>query len=659
MATRTDDEPRGRRADDPGPFAVVETLDRAVYAVFAGRADRSRHDRDRKRYRAADLRVGFDRYLARAYALSWLAGLWVAALVAVGGLAVPADLLATVAAVAHRGLPLVERLPVPDLPRPGVALALGLFAGALAKRGTVRFAGTYLRWVASARKAAIERTLPGAVRYLRALATGSDDGRTLLRQVAEADAYGETSAAFRRVLNRAALTGSLDEGLRRVARDTPSRETLAPFLLKFREHADQGADALSQYLEMESRMLSHQQARARQRAEDFLELVAELFVVLLVLPALLVVVVTVLAVLAPGLSAPMATPLGTTTPRALLAYGSAGFVLLVGAGATALVASLQPPSAAPPSHERPGGLGTLLTALRTPASAAAVFLLPAAAVLGLALRLGYPPPRACLLAYVAYGLPVGLVAVRRARLDDAKDREIQDFVHAVAGRVTLGRPFADAVAAVARETDLGALSDDVDDLAYRLDLAEAPVQPSDGTDGSTAGGTAADSRTAALDAFVDSVGTPLAEQTIGLVTGALELGGDPEAAFETLQTEVGRLRHERKALRSSMMVYVAVGWTTALLVVGIVLAVHGHVLDGFAQLSAVQEAGGSAAATALDPDAVDRARSGRRFYWVAQATMLACGWFAGTAARGRYEALLHSAALALVCHVAFAAAGVV
>jgi archaellum biogenesis protein FlaJ (TadC family) len=576
----------------------------------------------------------------------------VTALVALVALAVPADLLAGAAAVANEGFPLVERLSTPALPRVPVALALGLLAGALARRGTLALAGTYLRWRAASRRTAIERTLPGAVRYLRALATGSDDGRTLLRQVAEADAYGETSASFRRVLNRAALTGSLDAGLRRVARDTPSRETLAPFLLKFREHADQGADALANFLEMESRMLSHRQARARQRAEDFLELVGELFVVLLVLPALLVVVVTVLAVLAPGLSAPMRTPLGTTTPRAVLAYGSAGFVLVVGAGATALVASLQPPSAAPPTYERPGALGTLLTALRNPASAAVVAVVPAAGVLAAALALNYGVVRALLLAYVAYGLPVGLVAVRRARLDDAKDREIRDFVHAVAGRVTLGRSFADAVASVARETDLGALEPDVEDLAYRLELAAAPGDgPADAA--------AADARTAALDAFVDSVGTPLAEQTIGLVTGALELGGDPEAAFETLQTEVGRLRYERKSLRSSMMVYVVVGWTTALLVVGIVLAVHGHVLDGFAQLSAVQDAGGSAATTALDPTAVDRARDGRRFYWVAQSTMLACGWFAGTAARGRYEALLHSAALALVCHVAFAAAGVV
>jgi len=219
--------------------------------------------------------------------------------------------------------------------------------------------------------------------------------------------------------------------------------------------------------------------------------------------------------------------------------------------------------------------------------------------------------------------------------------------------VTLGRPFAAAVTAVAREVDLGALQSDVDDLTYRLELAAAPAGHEDGDDG-----IAADARTAALDAFVDDVGTPMAEQTIGLVTGALELGGDAETAFETLQTEVGRLYHERKSIRASMLVYVVVGWTTALLVVGIVLAVHGHVLDGFAQLSTVQEAGGRTA-TALDPGAVDRARDGRRFYGVAQATMLACGWFAGTAARGRYEALLHSAALALVCHVAFTVTGVI
>jgi hypothetical protein len=37
--------------------------------------------------------------------------------------------------------------------------------------------------------------------------------------------------------------------------------------------------------------------------------------------------------------------------------------------------------------------------------------------------------------------------------------------------------------------------------------------------------------------------------------------------------------------------------------------------------------------------------------------MLACGWFAGTASRGRSEALLHSAALVVLCYAIFAGAG--
>ena len=104
-----------------------------------------------------------------------------------------------------------------------------------------------------------------------------------------------------------------------------------------------------------------------------------------------------------------------------------------------------------------------------------------------------------------------------------------------------------------------------------------------------------------------------------------------------------------------MLVYVAVGWTTALLVVGIVVAVNGYVLDGFAQLSAVSGQG----SVAIDPDAVQPARERYRFYVVTQATMLASGWFAGMASRGRYEALLHSGALVLVAFVVFAGVGLV
>jgi hypothetical protein len=37
--------------------------------------------------------------------------------------------------------------------------------------------------------------------------------------------------------------------------------------------------------------------------------------------------------------------------------------------------------------------------------------------------------------------------------------------------------------------------------------------------------------------------------------------------------------------------------------------------------------------------------------------MLACGWFAGAASRGRYDALLHSGLLVSFAYVVFAGAG--
>jgi archaellum biogenesis protein FlaJ (TadC family) len=553
-------------------------------------------------------------------------------------LVLPARSVGAVADFVRDGLPVVERVPATDVPRPTVAVVAAVGCGAVAKRAAVALGGRYLRWVAAARRSEIERTLPGAVRYLRALSAGCDDRTTMLRKVAENDdAYGETAVEFRRALNDAALTGSVDEGLRLVARETPSRDVLAPFLLKFQEHADQGSDALASFLEMESRMLSHRQARARDRAEGFLELLAEMFIVLLVLPALLVIVLTVMSVLAPGLTRPVETPLVTTTVRAVMIYASAGLVLAVGALSAWLVGSLRPPDQSTPAYERPGGLATLRSATTNPASATVVALPVAVGVAGLLVALDYGPTNVVLLGYVAWAVPVGLVATRRSRRNDAKDRQIEEFVHAVSGHVTLGRPFADAVAAVACDVDLGALQADVEDLAFNSSLTTRE----------------GDLRRHALDRFVDRVGTPLAEQTIGLVTGALEAGSDTGDVFDTLQTEVGRLYHEKQALRSSMLVYVAVGWTTALLVVGIVVAVNSYVLDGFSQLTAVSAQG----SVAIDADAVRPARERYRFYLVTQATMLASGWFAGAASRGRYEALLHSGALVFVAYVVFAGVG--
>jgi len=209
--------------------------------------------------------------------------------------------------------------------------------------------------------------------------------------------------------------------------------------------------------------------------------------------------------------------------------------------------------------------------------------------------------------------------------------------------VALGRPFPDAVQRVADDVQLGALADDVEALAFTLSLSDSPT-------------TAADNRrAAALNQFVDRVGTPMAEQTIGLVVGALDAGSDAEDVFEILQKEVGQLYFQRKKLRSALLVYVAVGWTTALLVVGITVAVNVYVLSEFAQLSTVA----STQSVAFDPGVIKPARERYRFYAVTQATMLACGWFAGTASRGVYEALLHSGGLVLVAYVVFAGVGLV
>lgn len=617
-------------------------LDRALYALFSRHTDQTRHDAGRKHYRATGVTVSFDVYLSRVYGASWavflLAFVWAFAVTMV----VPDTLLADVASFLHAGTPVLDRIDVPHVPRMYTAGGIAILFSALAKRAAVSFGGLYLRWAANARRTNIERTLPGAVRYLHALSSGSDDGRAMLEKVANrGGAYGETATAFRKVLNKTILTGSFDEGVRIVARDTPSRDMLSPFLVKFREHTEQGSDALEGYLQMESRMLNHRQARAREQAQDFLELLAEMFIVLLVMPALLVIVLTVMSVLAPGLGKPVSTPLGAVTVRALLVYGSAAFILVVGSGAAALIGTLRPQDQSPPTYEPADTVLELLwTVLRNPANAVTLFVPFGITMGGLLWVLEYTPVNVVLLSYVAFALPVGLVSIRRARIDDAKDREIKDFIHAVSGHVSLGRPFPEAVELVAKDVNLGALEADVTDLAFNVNLTTRNEEL----------------RSAALERFVNGVGTRLADQTIGLVTGALDVGGNTEDIFETLQVEIGRLYHGKKALRSNMLVYVAVGWTTALLVVGIMVSINSYVLDSFAQLSAVSQ---SSAGLALDPNAVKPERDRFRFYVVTQSTMLACGWFAGYASRGLYEALLHSAMLVTVAYFVFAGTGMI
>ena len=621
---------------------LVGLLDRGLYALFGHHADDDRHTTTRERYRAAHPDTGFGLYLARVYGLAWLVLLLTTLASGTLAMALPTGTFDRLVSSLRQAVPVLNQLPLPHVPRLVVALLASVLVGVISRRAVLSFGNRYLSWVATARQADIATTLPGAVRHLRVLASGTHDRREMLQAVAEQEAYGETAVEFRRALNRATLTGSLDVGLERVASETPSRDLLAPFLLKFREHANQSADALEGYLEMEGRLLSHEQSRRHERATGYLELLAELFVVLLVIPALVVLIITVMGVLAPRLSQQVTTPLGTLSVRAVIVYGSAVFVLSTGLLAAFIVTTLRPRNTAAPSYSRPDGVVAILqTATSNPASALAVCLPFGFVFAGGLWALGYRPVNVVLLSYVGITLPVGLVAVRRARRDDAKDREIQDFVHAVAGHVALGHPFPKAVGRVADEVQLGALADDVDSLAFTLSLADSPT-------------TAADNRrAAALDQFVDRVGTPMAEQTIGLVVGALDAGSEAEDVFETLQTEVGKLYHQRKSLRSALLVYVAVGWTTALLVVGITVAMNVYVLSEFAQLSTVA----SSQSIAFDPSAIDPARDRYRFYVVTQATMLACGWFAGTASRGLYEALLHSGALVLVAYAIFSGVG--
>ncbi|WP_193309732.1 type II secretion system F family protein [Halorubrum halophilum] len=627
--------------------ADASVVDRVLYALFARHASDRRHDADRKRYRGTALDTGFETYLSRVYGLSWL----VCLVVILPTLLVAASSAPSLLAAADARLG--ARVPVPfgSLSADRVAVVVAGVAGFLAKRATVRLGGLHLRWLTVTRRTDIERTLPPAVRYLELLAAGSDGPREMVAKAAAADAYGATATSLRKALNAARLAGSLDEGLRRVARDTPSRELLAPFLLKFRKHAATGDAALAEYLRTERRMLAHRQDRARKRARRFLELLTELFVVVLVLPALLVIAATALTVVVPELLPPVDTPVGVVPTRAVVLYGAVCFLVVIGLLGAVAVGTLRPPSQRA-SYDLPATpRAVVASAGRNPASAAVVSL-PPAALLAVALAFaGYTLVNVGLLSYAAFAVPVGAVAGRRTRIDDAKDRELADFVHAVSGHVAQGRPFPAAVEAVARDADLGVLDDDVADLAFAL---RSTTATGDATRAEQAAATtgSVDVRAAAIDRFVERVGTPLAEGTLGLVTDALDAGSDADAVFETLRIEVGRLYSEQRALRSSMHPYVAVGWAAAALVAGVVAVVNTQVIDT-ARLAAL------AGATDLvaEPETVLPELERFRLYVVTQATMLASGWFAGTASRGRYQALFHSGLLVALCYAVFTAGG--
>lgn len=605
-------------------------LDRLFLLAFGRHADAPRHAGMRRRYRSVGWGRSFDVALARLYALSW-----VAFAVGVGvGTEVAAALPPTVTRIAVEGLASLPFVSVDFVDRAlGPLLALTL--GGLTKRGTLRAADALLDERASRRRDRIERTLPRSVRYMHVVASGTTELRALLEHVASRErAFGETARAFRRVLTVATLTGTVDGAIRIVARDTPARRSLAPFLLTMRARAREGPESLARFLHLESRTLARHDAARTGTVKRYLGSVVRLFVIVLIVPVVAVIVGAVLTGLGESSRLPVVEIARWVRSQVLLSPVSAFVVLGLGTVATGLVYVLRPPEYRWSRYRSSNALGDLLaTAHRNPANALVVAVPLGLAVGGWLWFDGTPLPTAGTLAYVSVTLPVGIVEFRRARLDAAKDRYLPAFLHEIAHQVHLGRSFAEAVDHVAAGERLGPLNPDVADLAVDLRVArnDRPV------------------RAAALDRFVERVGTPLAERTVGMIAGALDAGSNTAAAFEALQSEGGRLYHEERAIRDEMPVVLAVGWVASLLVVGIVVTINVAALGTTVPGAPGVVAGGGSIRPAGPPVA----------YFVTQATVLASGWFAGVAGRGIYEGMLHSGALVLLTFLAFAGTGLV
>jgi archaellum biogenesis protein FlaJ (TadC family) len=615
----------------PTPFGFVDEL---LTFAFAHHATDPRHAGMRQRFRATSGARRFEVFLARLYGLSW--GLFL--VVAVGSVTLLTHLPPSI-----EGLLLDNSIAVPfvdtGLAARAINPGLAVLAGLVAKWATIRAGGRLLATRARRRRDRIERTLPRTVRYMHVLASGTTDARTLFSRVADRErAFGETARSFQAVLGTATVTGSLDGAIGIVARDTPSRRVLAPFLLTLRARSREGPSALTRFLHLESRMLARRDAQRSGIAKQYLGLVVRLFVALLVVPAVAVVGLVVATGFGRSTWIP-ATDIALWIRRhVLLSPVSAIGILLLGSLASVLVYSLRPPAFGWSRYQRSTSLRAIVrTAHRNPANALIVLVPIALVIAGVAWRQTTDLVAVVTLGYVLVAVPSGLVDWRRASLDAAKDRYLPDLLHAIARQVHLGRSFTEAVDHVARDEHLGPLDHDVADLAFDLHVArnDRPV------------------RAGALDRFVDRVGTPLAERTVGMIAGALEAGSQTAAAFEALQSEAGRLYHEERAVKDEVPVFLAVGWVGSLLVIGIVVAVNvaaiGTTVPGGPETSilGVGDTTGPLGSTRGTPT----------FYLLTQATMLASGWFAGVAGRGVYEGLLHSGALVLVAFVAFVGTG--
>lgn len=611
---------------------VRETVDAILMGLFRRHADGRRHGRDRTRFRSLHPEVTFETFVSRLYALTWL--------------------VFGVAAVAGYGLTthvLKDGLVVPPLPvgpdssvviQPAaVAVVIGGVLGGLAKLGTRVAASGVLALLVRRRRTAIEHTLPGAVRYLHVISAGTADPVELLEGVVEQRRiHGATADSFEAVLRVAKITGSVETGIRTVARDTASKDDLAPFLWTFLSRSRDGPDALREFLHFESRLLATEDERAHRRESRYLTAVVQLFVLLLVVPVVLIIAAVGATVTLPAITPALElTQLPELSTK--LAVAGSGIILLLGGGAAFLALLLRPSGhrwAAPAPSKRP--IDVIRTSARNPTNALVLVAPLALGVVVARVLGGHPATESLVLGYVVLAIPVGLVDARRARLRAAMDRHVPGFVHAVAERVDAGVPFRTAIRRVARQTDLGPLDPHVAKLAVDLSVG--------GHDGPV--------RKRALERFIGRIGTPLSGRTIGLAVGALDAGADMRSALAALQTETGRLVHADRARRSRFPVVIVVGWTVALLIVAIVVIVNLMVLDG-------ATAAGTGPIQGVVVDTTLRAQGDERplLYLLTQSSMLASGWFAGVAGRGVYEGLLHSGGLVAVTFVVFRGAGIV
>jgi flagellar protein FlaJ len=577
--------------------AVIREIDRLTPARLNELARSHWHRPLRRIYRSVPREVPASVYISRIYAIAF------------GG---PVVVLMGVVLAMTVGW-------ISATPQTAVTTAGGLTTIA----GGVVLGGWMLpRLQADLHRREVVRTLPGAVGHLQVLASGAEDPQGLFERAVAAGVHGGTGAEFRRILTVATLSGRLDEGITTVARMTAAQESLSPFLVNLRAHLAQGPDALRGFLALEARLLRHQQSALRRQTMGMLELIAELVMVLLVLPALVVVVLTMLGPIAPVTGRVIATPLGPTPIAVLIAWGAVGFVLTVGMVAGEMVATLRPRGHVT-RFDRPARTRTILTeSAVNPAAAVLVAVVPALAVGGVLLVADGRVGMALLAGFFAWAVPTGAVGWRRAYVDDAKDDHLRDLVHAVAGYIELGMPFADALDHVATDAELGPLRPDVARLAADLRLRGRHPDHQRTT------------QEVALGRFGERVGTPLARRTVGVIASALAAGAEPRQIFERLQLEVGELYREKQALRAEMQVYAAVGWTTALLVVGIAVTATTQLLDELATLAPM---GGQMLSGAR-----------YRIMMTTTSTAIAAGWFAGVASRDRYAGLLHAGVLGVI-----------